>query len=105
MTEKLFTIPLVAIPQTFNIVLGARQLTLTSKWNENDGWLLDFYDGVTAEPMAMAIPLITGANLLEQYEYLGIPGMLLVTTDGDQFAVPTEDNLGSEANLYYLVDV
>jgi hypothetical protein len=33
--ERLFTIPLIATPQTFNIVLAGRQLTLTSKWNEN----------------------------------------------------------------------
>jgi hypothetical protein len=103
--EKLFTIPLISVPQTFNIVMGGRQLTLTSKWNENSGWLLDFYDGVTTDPLVMAVPLVTGANLLEQYEYLGIPGALVVMTDGDEFAEPTETNLGSEANLYYLVDV
>lgn len=105
MSEQVFTIPLTNIPQRFAIALGGRQLDLVSKWSEHSGWLLDFYDGVTDEALIAGIPLVAGADLLEQYEYIGIPGQLMVYTDGDQFADPTETNLGGEANLYYIVDV
>jgi hypothetical protein len=43
--------------------------------------------------------------LLEQFKHVGIPGKLLVYTDGDEFAPPTLENLGQEANLYYVAEV
>lgn len=48
---------------------------------------------------------MSGADLLAQHEYIGIPGQLIVYTDGDEFSPPTLSNLGQEANLYYLVDI
>jgi len=103
--EQLYTIPLIATPQRFAITLGGRSLVLVNKWNESAGWLIDFYDGLTDDPLIMAMPLVTGINLLGQLEYVGIPGALYVLTDGDLDAVPTQANLGTEANLYYVVDV
>lgn len=105
MAEKLFLIPLTNIPQQFNITIGGVQLTMVSKWNEFCGWLLDIYDGTTAAPLVMAIPLVTGADLFAQPHYLGLPGLAAVYTDGDQYAAPTLDNLGAESNLYVIVDV
>lgn len=105
MVETLFQIPLSNTPQEFNITLGGVQLTMVSKWNEFCGWVIDIYDGVSRIAMAMNVPLIVGADLLEQYRYLGLPGNLVVYTDGDQYATPTLENLGGMSNLYYLVDV
>jgi hypothetical protein len=51
------------------------------------------------------MPLVTGIDLLRQYRYLGIPGSMIVYTDGDPDAPPTLENLGNESNLYYVVDV
>ena len=105
MAETLFQIPLANTPQTFSMTLAGVALTMTSKWNEYCGWVIDLYDGTTGEPMVMDIPLVVGADLLEQYRYLGLPGNLVVYTDGDQYATPTLSNLGVMSNLYYLVDV
>jgi len=105
MAEKLFLIPLVNIPQEFNITLAGVQLTMVSKWNEFSGWILDIYDGITGLPLVMAVPLVVGADLFAQFHYLGLPGQAIVYTDGDQYAEPTIDNLGTESNLYLLVDV
>lgn len=104
MTEQLFRVPLVSVPQDFSIVLGGRRLRMVNKWNENCGWALDLYDGDTNESLVQFLPLVTGANLLEGLDYLGIPGYLLVYTDGDPDAIPTLQNLGIESNLYYLVE-
>ena len=106
MADQLFKIPLANTPQKFTISLNAATYNLVSKWNSapEGGWVLDFYDE-NDNPIIMNVPLVTGANLLEQYEYVGIAGILAVITDGDDDAVPTLDNLGNESNLYYLVDI
>lgn len=105
MAETLFVIPLENVPQDFNITLSGRQLRIVSKWNEFCGWLIDVYDANTQEPRILAMPLVTGCDLLQQYAFIEPVGELIVYTEGDQYAPPTLDNLGTESNLYLLVDV
>lgn len=105
MAETLLLIPLANTPQNFNITLAGVQYTITSKWNEYCGWVLDFIDGITGESIVADVPLVVGADLFEQYAYLGLPGQAIVYTDGDQYAEPTMENLGTMSNLYLLVDV
>lgn len=102
-----FLIPLLNIPQDFNITLANRELRLVTKWNDSleGGWELDIYDGVTGESIIAGIPFVTGADLLAQYEYLNLNGKLIVYTDGDELAVPTLENLGVESNLYFQTEV
>lgn len=99
-----FQIPLLNTPQKFNITLNETEYTIVNKWNdlEDGGWLLDIYDFNSSEPIVMAVPLVTGVNLLEQLEYLGIPGKLFIYTDSDPLAPPTLNNLGIESNLYFV---
>lgn len=76
---------------------------LTLKWNQNSQcWILDITD-VNSIPILTGIPLVTGADLLEQFEYLGIGGQLIAQTDNNIDAVPTFDNLGSTGHLYFVV--
>lgn len=102
-----FLIPLLNIPQDFFITLSNRELRLVSKWNPSyeGGWTLDIYDGDTDESIIANIPMVTGADLLAQYEYLNLNGRLIVFTDGNETATPTLDNLGVESNLYYQTEV
>ena len=102
-----FLIPLQNIPQTFNISLAGKLYVMTVRWNDavDAGWIADFTDANTSLPIVSNIPFITGADLLAGLDYLGFQGNLVVFTDGDQFAVPTLDNLGVESNLYFLTDV
>lgn len=96
-----FLIPLNNIAQTFVINLAGINYTLTSKWNDQmQSWILDLADGSGAM-LAAGMPFITGADLLEGLEYLGVEGALLVFTNGQEFAVPTLDNLGTDCNLYF----
>lgn len=101
MIETTFTIPLVNVPQVFSIDLAGTTYQLTSKWNDiAQMWYLDIADA-SGVPIACGIPFITGADLLSGLAYLGIDGELIVYTNGDAAAVPTLDNLGADANLYF----
>lgn len=63
-------------------------------------------DGV-GNPIIMGIPLVTGADLLEQFRrYIGPPGMLFVLSDTSEqlsdATVPDWDHLGVTGHVYYL---
>ncbi len=96
---SLFKIPVLNEPQSFQIALAGREYTCTSE----GGWILDFADAETDEVIVTNIPLVTGVDLLDGLEYLGFGGKLYVRTDGNDFAVPTLENLGVESFLYFEV--
>lgn len=98
-----FIIPCSNVPQSFQISLAGKNYQLTVKWNAADdaGWIVDFTDGDTGVVIVAGIPFVTGVNMLDGLGYLGINGTLFCTTDGDQFAPPTLDNLGVNSNLFF----
>jgi hypothetical protein len=102
-----FILHLLNVPQSFDIALAGVNYIMTCRWNDapEAGWVLDLSNADTNEPIVANVPLITGADCLAGLEYLGINGQMIVFTDGDDFAVPTLDNLGVESNLYFLTDV
>ncbi len=105
MALNAFRIPLMNIPQKFAIDLNGRSFVMECKYNpEEVSWNISLFDGDTAETIFTNMPLVTGVDLLKQYAHLGIDGSFIVYTDGNQFTVPTETNLGAESNLYYLVE-
>jgi hypothetical protein len=97
-----YEIPLSSTPQTFTIALGGVTYTLTFRWNtQNAAWTMDIGDAA-GSPLVSGIPVITGADLLAQYGYLGFSGQLVAQTDNDPDAVPTFENLGTNGHLFYL---
>lgn len=102
-----FLIPFQGIPETFEISLAGKNYYFTIKYNDSldAGWEFDLTDVDTNLSLAAGLPLITGADCLAGLEYLGINGRIIVYTDGDETAVPTFDNLGTESNAYFLTDV
>jgi hypothetical protein len=102
---NVYRIPLVAIPQRFAIELNTHPLVMLCRWNgESPAWELSLYDGNTGAPLFESLSLVTGTNLLAPYAYLGLGGSLIVFTDGELSAVPTETNLGTEGNLYFVTE-
>lgn len=99
-----YEIPLTGVPQTFLFTMLGVQYRLTVRWQNsanNPSWTLDIAlpNGTL---LVCGIPLVTGANLLAQYAYLGIGVGLYVATDGNLAAVPTFRNLGvGGARLYF----
>ena len=98
-----FEVPLSPQPQRFSIALANVSYRMTVRWIDDvdGGWVLDIADSSDA-PIVSGIPLITGADLLAQYGYLGFGGELGVQTDTDLDAVPTYTNLGVTSHLYFL---
>lgn len=102
---RVFRIPLANVPQRFNIDLGGLRLSMVSKWNpEAPSWVLDVFNADTDAPVILNLPLVTGVDLLHQALHLplGAAGSFVVFTDGAQLLPPTLDNLGVEANLYFV---
>lgn len=98
-----YEIPLSSTPQTFKITLAGVQYQMTVKWNwVNASWVLDIADS-SGTMIIAGIPLVTGADLLEQYGYLNFGGRMICQTDNDPDAVPTYDNLGTTGHVYFLV--
>lgn len=99
-----FEIPLTPNAQHFLVSLAGTQYEFTLQWRDaaQGGWILDIADSA-GNPIVSGVPLITGANLLEQYAYLGIGGELWVQSDVDAGAVPTYQNLGSTSHLYFVI--
>jgi hypothetical protein len=97
-----YEIPLSPRPQRMTLNLGGSiyQLRFGFANEAEGGWFMDIADSL-GNPMVTGIPLVTGADLLAQYRYLGIPGRLWVTTDGAPNAVPTYANLGSAGHLFF----
>lgn len=99
-----FKIPLSNIPQQFTISLNGIDYVMNSKWNVNSGWIIDIMDA-QKNPLVFDIPLTTGLDILEPFPECGIEGQMFVLTDGNDFAVPTLENLGVEANLYFVSNI
>ena len=64
------------------------------------GWIMDVSDDL-GNPIVCGIPLITGADLLAQYAYLGIGGKMFVLMNGGIATVPGFNDLGVEGRLYF----
>lgn len=97
-----YEIPLIAAGQTFAVTLAGTDYNMKVRWNAASScWILDISDA-TENPLVSGIPMVTGADLLEQYAYLGIGGQLFVQTDNDTDAVPTYANLGTTGHLFFV---
>ena len=74
-------IPLTADNQQFSIVLAG------TTYDEQSNTIIS------------GIPLVTGADLLAQYAYLGLGFKLAVFCDDATQAYPTKTNLGTRSHL------
>lgn len=102
MASTVNEVPLLPQPQRLTISLVGTFYVLTVRWSPpNQSWMMDVADS-SGTPIASGLPLVTGADLLEQLGYLGIGGQFIVQTDNEADAVPTLANLGTNGHLYFL---
>jgi hypothetical protein len=95
-----YEIPLSSEPQTFNIPIDGTTYGFTIRWNvPNATWMIDISDA-SGNPILSGIPMVTGADLLEQFGYLEFGFQLIAQTDNSPDTVPAFDNLGTTAHLY-----
>lgn len=94
-------IPLDPSPQVFQIALGDKQFQVSVDWNNySNSWSMSIADAAGV-PIISSIPLVTGADLLEQVEYLNIGGKLTTQVEGNPFEIPTFENLGISSHVYF----
>lgn len=100
-TPVVVEIPLRPTPQLLGVTLNSVDYKLRVVWNDqNTSWVMDILDS-NSNVIAAGLPLVTANDLLEQLDYLGIGGMMLVQTDFYTTDVPTFENLGSTGHLYF----
>lgn len=95
-------IPTSPLPQRFLITLAAGQtyqLVTQYRATPEAGWVLDIGEP-DSTPIISGTPLVTGINLLAQYQHL-IVGSLFVLSDVDMWAVPGFPDLGVSSHLYF----
>lgn len=98
-----YEVPLSPQPQTFGIAIAGTTYTLTVVWNwVNASWILNIADA-SGNPILSGIPMVTGADLLEQFSYLGFGFQLIAQTDNAPDVVPTFADLGSTGHLYAII--
>jgi hypothetical protein len=98
-----YEIPLLAQPQTLTVTLLGVVYQFLVQWNVPlQTWLLDISDS-QGNPIVQGLALVTGVDILGQFQYLGIGGALIVqSSGGDPLAAPTFDNLGTTALLFFI---
>lgn len=95
-------IPLINQQQTLSVNLKGIQYQLRVTWNSPSScWILDISDDAGVG-IAQGIALTSGADLLEQLEYLGLGGALVAQTDGNVYLPPSFSSLGITGHLYFL---
>lgn len=103
MSGVAYLFPLLSKPQKLSIALLGVTYNLRTRWSVSSScWLLDLAteDDV---PLVGSIPLVTGADLLEQYRYLEVGGGIIVeSTQGPPDTVPSFTSLGSTGQVYFL---
>jgi hypothetical protein len=81
-------------------------LTFSISYNEPGGyWFMAVSDAKTKTLLLDAVPLVTGqypaADLLGQYEYLGIGSAVIVPTSSLANDIPDDTNLGTDYVLVW----
>lgn len=92
-------IPLGPDNQRFDLVLGAINCSFSLEWNHMaDVWMLSVTRRDTNKIVLNNIPLLTEVNLLQQYGYQHVPGVLMLLSSESV----NHDNIGTKARLYYM---
>jgi hypothetical protein len=105
---SIFQIPLSAKPLKETISLNGVNYGLALRWNNiSNNWILDIYTS-GGDKLITGIPLITGTDLLGQFQYLDIAKQAVILAVTDPFGsshiddVPSKTNLGIDSHLYYI---
>ena len=101
-----FLVPTNPYNQSFVVSLNGTTYSFTIRWNNDpsaQNWVIDVYD-INNNPVVTGIAMVTGANLLEQFDYLDFGGALIAQTSNEANVVPTYADLGSTGNLYFVTE-
>jgi hypothetical protein len=98
-----YEIPTQPTAQFFSISLNGTTYYVKLQWcAPAQCWIMELSDS-NQDLIVGGIPLITGADLLEQLSYLEVGGSMFVQSDFDPSEVPDYASLGSTGHLYFAV--
>jgi hypothetical protein len=102
-TITTYPLPLISQPQILSVMLLGITYNLRTRWSVGSNcWVIDIADQDN-NSLATSIPLITGADILEQYRYLNIDGGLYVQeSSGPPDVVPGFTQLGGTGQLLFI---
>lgn len=95
-------IPLSPDNQQFVIAVSGVTYTMRINWRD-PVWCLDLMNS-DKTPLALNLPLVTGAELLTQYSYLNLGFKLAVVCDIPGQEYPTKTDLGITSHLYAVTE-
>jgi hypothetical protein len=98
-----FEVPLTARPQVFTVWLGDKEFTWRLYWLKPAScWVIDISD-VDGNPIASGIPLVTGTDLFDQFQYTELRGgrLFVMSTDRPPSTVPGWGDLGLTGHVYW----
>ena len=98
-----FAIPVTPEAQVFRVALGGTEYEMRLTYRAGAGWVLDLSIPGGAR-IASGIPLVTGVDLLAQHRHHGLKGSLWVQGADNPDDVPTFENLGRGARLFWATD-
>ncbi|HEM6680820.1 hypothetical protein I5384_03315 [Citrobacter koseri] len=90
-------IPLTADNQQFSINIAGTTWRISIIWRDLY-WIMDLHND-RSEAVISGIPLVTGADLLAQYAYIGLGFKLVVVCDDSTKDYPTKTDLGARSHL------
>lgn len=90
-------IPLVPNSQIVRCIIGGIVYILTFTWR-GTGYVMDIAD-TKNNALVSGLSLVTGADLLAQFSYLGITGALVILSDYAPSLVPLYTTLGISSHL------
>ena len=95
-------IPLNSNPeQLFSISLNSQTFDVRVLYNHRaDVWTMTF--SIEGSPVLSGVPLVSGVNILEQYD-IGISNLFLINV-ADAQANTSIDDLGTSSRLFVLTD-
>lgn len=100
---RTFAIPLLAQAQRLSVSMAGVARQITTKWcKPANCWVMDLATQAGV-PIATGLPMVTGAGLLSQLDYMEIGADLVVQSSDNADAVPTYENLGTVGQLYMVV--
>lgn len=97
-----YEIPTAPKSEAFQISLNGVDYRIVQRFNvAMNAWVVDIIS-VDGTPKLRGLMLVTGVDLLSQFEHLGLGGQLQVQSDDDVDRVPDYATLGSTGHLYFL---
>lgn len=100
----IYEIPTVPQSSTQTISLNGTLYQIALNWCAPAAcWMMNIADQ-NGNAIVNGVPLVTGADLLAQFEYLGIGSGIgmFVQSDNDPDEVPSYGSLGSTSHLFFI---